>query len=200
MNDRDAAQAAGDSSELPTLDAKGEERRHARRVIPYVEDRRNILVVTLDEPLHQPVALSFMYALERGIEAAFELEDSELAAELLPPEGGPHKRILFMEAAEGGAGVLRRLQAEPGALAKAARHALDICHFEADGRDRGGPHQDRKCALGCYECLLSYGNQLHHTELNRHSIAEPARQARLRDRDTRPARRVPLRAVPPSPR
>ncbi|MFF4387855.1 protein kinase [Streptomyces sp. NPDC001552] len=172
MNDRDAAAASGDSSELPVIDADGNEQRRKKRVIPYVEDRRNILVVTLDEALPEPVALSLMYALERGIEAAFELEDSELSSELLPPADGPRRRILFTEAAEGGAGVLRRLQAEPDALAKAARQALAICHFDTDGEDLGGPHPDRPCALGCYECLLTYGNQLNHTLINRHSARD----------------------------
>ncbi|MDQ0407800.1 hypothetical protein J2S50_006349 [Streptomyces sp. DSM 40167] len=172
MNDKDASEASGDSSELPVIDADGNERRRKKRVIPYVEDRRNILVVTLDEPLPEPVALSLMYALERGIEAAFELEDAELSSELLPPDDGPRNRILFTEAAEGGAGVLRRLQAEEDALAKAAVRALDICHFDADGTDLGGPHPDQPCALGCYECLLTYGNQLNHALINRHSVRD----------------------------
>jgi hypothetical protein len=172
MNDKDASEASGDSSELPVIDADGNERRRKKRVIPYVEDRRNILVVTLDEPLPEPIALSLMYALERGIEAAFELEDAELSSELLPPDDGPRNRILFTEAAEGGAGVLRRLQAEPDALAKAAVRALDICHFDADGTDQGGPHPARPCALGCYECLLTYGNQLNHALINRHSVRD----------------------------
>ncbi|MFJ5225108.1 protein kinase [Streptomyces sp. NPDC088400] len=171
MNDRDASEASGDSSELPVIDADGNERRRKKRVIPYVEDRRNILVVTLDEPLPEPVALSLMYALERGIEAAFELEDAELSSELLPPDDGPRDRILFTEAAEGGAGVLRRLQSEKDALAKAARQALAICHFDEDGEDLGGPHPDRPCALGCYECLLTYGNQLNHALVNRHAVS-----------------------------
>ncbi|MGJ3561772.1 DUF1998 domain-containing protein [Streptomyces sp. INA 01156] len=169
MNDKDAAEASGDSSELPVVDEDGKERRRKAKVIPYVEDRRNILVVTLDEALPEPEALSLMYALERGIEAAFELEDAELSSELLPPDGGPRDRLLFTEAAEGGAGVLRRLQAEGDALAKAARYALAICHFEEDGTDLGGPHPDRPCALGCYECLLTYGNQLDHALINRHA-------------------------------
>ncbi|MFI8090210.1 protein kinase [Streptomyces sp. NPDC086080] len=173
MNDKDASEASGDSSELPVIDADGNERRRKKRVIPFVEDRRNILVVTLDEALPEPVALTLMYALERGIEAAFELEDAELTAELLPPDDGPRRRILFMEAAEGGAGVLRRLQAEDDALAKAAHRALEICHFAADGTDEGGKaHRgDRACALGCYECLLTYGNQLDHARINRHTVA-----------------------------
>ncbi|MGW7568975.1 protein kinase domain-containing protein [Streptomyces tendae] len=169
MNDKDAAEASGDSSELPMVEEDGKERRRKKRVIPYVEDRRNILVLTLDEALPEPEALSLMYALERGIEAAFELEDAELSSELLPPDGGPRGRFLFMEAAEGGAGVLRRLQAEPDALAKAAQYALSICHFDDDGTDLGGPHPDRPCALGCYECLLTYGNQLDHAQINRHA-------------------------------
>ncbi|MFF5183448.1 protein kinase [Streptomyces sp. NPDC000345] len=173
MNDRDASEASGDSSELPVVDADGNERRRKKRVIPYVEDRRNILVVTLDEALPQPIALTLMYALERGIEAAFELEDAELSSELLPPDDGPRRRILFMEAAEGGAGVLRRLQAEDDAFARAARRALEICHFSADGKDEGGEEHrpGRACALGCYECLLTYGNQLDHALINRHTVA-----------------------------
>ncbi|TKA12033.1 protein kinase domain-containing protein [Actinacidiphila oryziradicis] len=171
MNDRDASDASGDSSELPVVDADGNEKRRKKRVIPYVEDRRNILVLKLDEPLPEPVALSLMYALERGIEAAFELEDSELSSELLPPNDGPRDRLLFTEAAEGGAGVLRRLQSEPDALAKAARQALAICHFDEDGEDLGGAHKDRPCGRGCYECLLTYGNQLNHTAIDRHTIS-----------------------------
>lgn len=173
MNDRDASEASGDSSELPVVDADGNERRRKKRVIPYVEDRRNILVVTLDEALPEPIALTLMYALERGIEAAFELEDAELSSELLPPDNGPRRRILFTEAAEGGAGVLRRLQAEGDAFAKAARRALEICHFSSDGKDEGGEEHrpGRACALGCYECLLTYANQLDHALINRHTVA-----------------------------
>ncbi len=181
MNERDAGEASGDSGEMPVVDADGNEKRRKKRVIPYVEDRRNILVVTLAEPLPEAAALSVMYALERGIEAAFELEDSELSSELLPGEAGTHRRLLFMEAAEGGAGVLRLMQSEPAALAEAATAALSICHFGADGQDEGGPHPDRPCARGCYECLLTYGNQVNHGVIDRHSVREPL--LRLKDAD-----------------
>ncbi|WP_329103104.1 protein kinase [Micromonospora sp. NBC_01699] len=167
LNERDASEASGDSSEMPLVDADGNEKRSKKRVLPYVEDRRNILVLRLDEPLPESGAVSLMYALERGIEAAFELEDSELSSELLRKEG-PHDWMLFTEAAEGGAGVLRLTQAEPGALARAAVVALAICHFSPEGDDLGGQHPDRPCALGCYECLLTYGNQPHHALIDRH--------------------------------
>jgi superfamily II DNA/RNA helicase len=172
MNETDAGDASGDSRELPVVDSAGNEKRRKKRVLPYVEDRRNIVVVKLAEPLPRETALSLMYALERGIEATFELEDSELVSELLPPADGPRDRMLLMEAAEGGAGVLRLLQAEPGALAKAAAAALDICHFDREGTDRGGAHADRPCARGCYECLLTYANQLDHAAIDRHSIRD----------------------------
>ncbi len=78
--------------------------------------------------------------------------------------------MLFVESAEGGAGVLRRLVEEPGALARAARRALEICHFDPDSDvDHGLGDSDREgCARACYDCLLSYRNQGHHLLIDRH--------------------------------
>lgn len=172
MTESAAAEASGDSSEMPVVGADGTEKQRKLRVIPYVEDRRNVLVVKLARALPESVALSLMYALERGIETAFELEDSELTSELLPPDEGDRDRMLFTEAAEGGAGVLRHLQSDPDALREAALQALEICHFAPDGTDLGGPHPDRPCARGCYECLLTYGNQLNHALIDRSSMRD----------------------------
>ncbi|MFE1961398.1 DEAD/DEAH box helicase [Streptomyces sp. NPDC059479] len=142
-------------------------------VIPYVQDTRNILVVKLAEPVDQDTALTLQYALERGIEAEFQLEDSELDTEELPPFEGPRERLLFIESAEGGAGVLRRLQSEPDALARAARKALEITHFDQLGRDRGAEKTNGDpCEKGCYDCLLSFGNQRHHRAIDRHLASE----------------------------
>ena len=80
-----------------------------------------------------------MFALERGIEATYELEDSELNSELLPPKDGPRDRMLFTEAAEGGAGVLRQLQSERFDLAGVAAAALEICHFDPRRHRPGRP-------------------------------------------------------------
>ncbi|GGK81724.1 RNA helicase [Sphaerisporangium melleum] len=139
-----------------------------QQVIPYVEDRRNILVTRMTSPVSDEAAISFMYALERGIEAEFQLEDSELTSELLPDEA--HRgRALFIESSEGGAGVLRRLVMEDDALAKAARRALQIAHFDPDtGEDTGGAINGERCAKACYDCLLSFGNQGRHEQIDRH--------------------------------
>lgn len=172
MSAADASEASGDSNEMPVVDADGNQNRRKKRVLPFVEDHRNILVLTLAEAVPESTALSLMYALERGIEAAFELEDAELTSELLPPEQGNRDRILFTEASEGGAGVLRLLQHSSDKLAQAAATALDVCHFAPDGTDRGGVDEKRRCARGCYECLLSYGNQHHHGAIDRHTIRD----------------------------
>ena len=163
------ASAAGQ----PTADDDADSPGRYVRVIPYVEDRRNIMVLKLDNPVHRSVAISVMYALERGIEAVFQLEDSELDSELLPPDEGPRDRVLFTESAEGGAGVLRRLQGEEYALAKAAREALRIAHFDPDtGADRGGFDEAHPCGRACYNCLLSYSNQLWHELIDRHEARD----------------------------
>lgn len=132
------------------------------RVVPYVEDRRNIAVVRWAQPVEDNEALTLMYALERGIEAAYQLEDSELTSEILE-DGDKQGRFLLVEASEGGAGVLRRLHTESRALAHVARKALEIIHVDADT----GIENDGACVAGCYRCLLTYGNQTHHESIDR---------------------------------
>jgi hypothetical protein len=86
-----------------------------QRIVPYVEDRRNILIV---RPHHRLGVLeaetltTLQYALKRGIEAVYQLEESELMAEPLPTRDN-RQSILLFEAAEGGAGVLTRLPPSP---------------------------------------------------------------------------------------
>ena len=124
------------------------------------------------------LCITWLHPLGSREDQLFQLEDSELDGELLPPDEGPRDRILFTESAEGGAGVLRRLQAEPDALAGAAREALRIAHFDPDtGVDLGGVRDAHgtvtsPCARGCYNCLLSYANQLSHELIDRH-LAQP---------------------------
>lgn len=149
----------------------------AQRVVPYVQDVRNILVWRLAESVSEVAAVTLQYALERGMEAEFQLEDSELASEALPDPKG-RGRVLFTESAEGGAGVLKRLQSEPGALAAVARRALEILHFDpSSGEDLAGhgvdgrPGSEDACVRACYDCLLSYGNQVDHEKIDRHSVA-----------------------------
>jgi ATP-dependent helicase YprA (DUF1998 family)/very-short-patch-repair endonuclease len=166
ISQKQADDAVGTTAELPEDDT---DTRLKERVVPFVEDTRNIAVLKLDHATDPDMALSLMYALERGIEAQFQLEDSELASELPTGNGTRTAFLLFVESAEGGAGVLRRLQSEPGDLAKAARRALEICHFDPD---TGEDLASAECAKGCYKCLLSYGNQTVHDRIDRHGAKQ----------------------------
>jgi superfamily II DNA/RNA helicase len=167
LSDRAGQEAESDADENDPDEAG------AIRVIPYVEDRRNILIIRLADAVSDEAAITLRYALERGIEAAFQLEDSELASEALPDD--QHRgRMLFTESAEGGAGVLRRLQADPDALAVAARTALAIAHFDPEtGEDLSTREPSgERCEKACYDCLLSYGNQFEHAVINRHVVRD----------------------------
>ncbi|MER6971188.1 DEAD/DEAH box helicase [Nocardioides sp. NPDC000445] len=147
-----------------------EDKRRSEKVIPFVQDRKNIAVLRWEDEISTSEALTLMYAVERGVEATYQLEDSELTSEPLPDNLAvatksevTRGRFLLVESAEGGAGVLRLLQSDPTALAAVARKALEIMHVDADT----GKEADDACVRGCYRCLLTYGNQSHHESIDR---------------------------------
>lgn len=152
-----------------------------QRVIPYVEDRKNSLLFEV-AGLGAGAQISLAAALGNALQVAFQLEDNELVAEVLPDRDDP-RLIFFFEAAEGGAGALRQVVEDPRALARVAREALELCHFDPDtGEDlRYPPRRKEACEVACYDCLMSYTNQRDHERLDRHSI----RDALLRLADAR---------------
>lgn len=147
--------------------------RRVERVIPYVEDRRNSLIIEPNTAQTPEVITSLAHALKNAIQVVYQLEDDELACELLPNGNAP-RSILLYEAAEGGAGVLRRLLRDPQAFPMVAREALRLCHFNPDtGEDEGhAPGVSEICEAACYDCLLSYSNQLVHRLLDRKAIRD----------------------------
>ncbi|MCG7953167.1 MAG: DEAD/DEAH box helicase [Candidatus Thiodiazotropha endolucinida] len=147
-------------------DAAEKEERHIQRIAPYVEDRRNVLILRPAEHLDENVITTLQVALKRGIEEEFQIEEAELMAEPLPHRD-ERNGILFYEAAEGGAGVLTRLVTGKDSIAKVADQALRICHFQTD--DGWSSEQDTQadCEAGCYRCLLSYYNQPDHELIDR---------------------------------
>lgn len=160
----------GDRQTAPAEPTAADSR--VQRVVPYVEDHRNALLVRLPDWTEPEQRMAVMYALKRAIEAEFQLEDNELAAEPLPGRAGDEawNVLLFFEAAEGGAGVLRRLATEHGRTRAVAEKALALLHFNPEtGEDQGkAEHAAEKCAQACYDCLLTYGNQWEHQRLDRH--------------------------------
>lgn len=147
-----------------------------QRIVPFVEDHRNLLILAPLRPLPTEAMATLQAALKRGIEMTFQIEESELVAEPLP-KGDERRALMFYEAAEGGAGVLTRLASEPASLAQVASHALQMMHYKApqgpwrlddlqalEQTDALGNHI---CEAGCYQCLLSYFNQPDHEYINR---------------------------------
>lgn len=169
-----------------------------QRIVPYVEDRRNVLILRPDEDLAPNTMATLQYALKRGIEALYQLEESELMAEPLPGKD-VRRSILFYESAEGGAGVLTRLATEPQALAQVADQALRIMHFLApsDGAwnpealvEEKDPAGKPLCEAGCYRCLLSYYNQPDHTLIDRQDAENDGKVLDILCRLTRATARV----------
>jgi hypothetical protein len=154
-----------DGSEIRDDGLEGAPRQSVRLM---VQDTRNLLVVEPPATAHDAETLiSLQYALQRAIEEVFQLEEQELSSELLT-EQSPG-RLIYWEAAEGGAGVLRRLVEEPDALAQVARTALEICHFDPA---TGAEHEAGECTRGCYRCLLSYSNQPFHNRIDRRLVRD----------------------------
>lgn len=142
------------------------------RVVPYVEDTRNCLLVELAETPDADVMASLQSALSAAIQEEFQVEDRELASEPLPSMDD-RRVILFYEAAEGGAGVLRQLVENKEALGRVARAALVRAHFTPDGVDRGTAVElGEACESACYDCLRSYFNQRDHRLLDRFLVRD----------------------------
>lgn len=154
-----------------------------QRIVPFVEDTRNVLVYTPistwgNDELDAKAMATLESALQRAIEEEFQIEQSELSVIQLP-NANDCSSLLFYEASEGGAGVLTRLVHDKDTLSRVAKAALHIMHYEwnedepltldalKDTED-DKPHNSR-CVAGCYKCLLSYFNQPLHEMIDRHN-------------------------------
>ena len=139
-------------------------------VRPYVQDGRNILMLLpRAEDQSNEFLLSLLYALRRAIQVVFQVEEQEVGAELIGQ--GEYRRLLFWEEAEGGTGVWERLIVEPTAFAEVAKKALELCHFDPESGEEAQGSHSVTCAVACYECLLTYSNQLNHRHIDRRLLS-----------------------------
>jgi hypothetical protein len=167
----------GQWAKLEDDDTTGEEdptKIRAQLIVPWVKDQKNALLFHLGKAgASETTIATVQYALKRGVEAVFQLEESELLAEPLP-DRKDRKGVLFYEATEGGAGVLTRLVHDEDSLARVARAALKAMHYDMPEFGQPMPAPDAladvagaECVAGCYRCLLSYFNQPDHLILDR---------------------------------
>ncbi|GIV55415.1 MAG: DEAD/DEAH box helicase [Candidatus Kapaibacterium sp.] len=161
-----------DTGEITTsadeVDLPDDRQRSVEALRLAVQDTQNILVVQPADPellSDRALEVSFRAALLRGVQQVFQLDESELAAECVGSQD--HRAILLYENSEGGCGVLRRLVSQADAFALVAKEALAVAHFDEFGNDTAP-----SCAAACYDCLLSYSNQLDALALDRHRVRE----------------------------
>jgi hypothetical protein len=167
-----------------------------QRVVPFVQDTKNAaLIRVVGEELAPGSMATLQYALARGVELVFQLEEGETLSEPVPSRDN-RRAILAFEATEGGAGVLGRLAGEKDAMARVAKTALGLMHFKnvdaaiAAG-DPGLLENDEaaQCVKGCYRCLLSYFNQPDHELIDRHDAEAKRILLRLARSEVVPTKR-----------
>jgi hypothetical protein len=151
-----------------------------QRIVPYVEDRRNILIVDPHHalgdfrPQHAGHAAVRPEARHRiGVPAGRERADGRTPA-LRATTANPSCSTKRPKAVQA---CLPALATEPGALAAVAAEALEIMHFIPRQLVSRGPRVRWSksstltgkpiCEAGCYKCLLSYYNQPDHALIDR---------------------------------
>ncbi|MCC5816729.1 MAG: DEAD/DEAH box helicase [Leptospira sp.] len=134
-------------------------------IFPYVKEKANVLFIRPEGVDADDVFLkNLMYALAKGIQAVFQIEERELGMELIGQK--EFRNIFFWEESEGTLGVLNQLLEDGNLLAEVATKSLEILHFAPeDGKDL-----EEDCVKACYQCLMSYYNQLDHRILDRFLI------------------------------
>jgi len=143
--------------------------QNLERLSLFVQDTQNLLRLKFLDPYliqNKTFETTLKYAFKRGIEQYFQIEEDEIVVESVG--GGDERGFIFYEASEGGCGVLRNLIEDPWCFSEVAKEALKVLHFDPEtGEDLA---EDDHHA--CYECILSYTNQLEAHYLNRHEVKD----------------------------
>lgn len=137
----------------------------------YTTDTADVLYLEPVKALEadEDIVITLNYALKRAIEMIFQIEENELGAWIMGKEDCPN--ILLYEASEGSLGVLSELAKNPDKLKAVFRKAYEICHFDPETREE--TEKGRLMPKASYDDLLSYYNQRHHEQIDRHKVKAP---------------------------
>lgn len=100
---------------------------------------------------------TFLYAFKQAIEDVFQIEGSEIGADVMGEEKIPN--VLIYENAEGSLGVLSRLVAEPASYRAVVKRAYEICYKK---NSQLSDEEREKLIPADYTNLLNYYNQPYH--------------------------------------
>ncbi len=144
--------------------------QNIREIMLYTKDTSDVLYI---QPLGNIGAtpeqiISLSYALKRGIEKLFLVEESEIAVSIMGDAEKPN--ILINEASEGSLGILSQLISDPIKMKEWFIASYEILHFDATSREE--TDLGKSLPHATYQDLLSYYNQIHHQILNRYNIKE----------------------------
>jgi very-short-patch-repair endonuclease len=141
-----------------------------REAMPFVRDSADTLYIQPLSVLNLNPAqiISLSYALKRGIERLFQVEESEIGVQVMGNRSNPN--ILIYEASEGSLGILSQLILEPAKLKKLFAESYRCMHFNPDTREE--TELGKSLPHASYQDLLSYYNQREHEILNRYDIRQ----------------------------
>lgn len=104
---------------------------------------------------------TFLYAFKQAIEDVFQIEGSEIGAEVMGEDSIPN--VLIYENAEGSLGVLGRLVQEPSAYHAIVNRAYEICY---NTQDSLSSEELSRLVPADYTNLLNYYNQPYHQQID----------------------------------
>lgn len=155
----------GESEEDSDLEI--EQEGSVDRVQTFVRESSNLLFLRPKlEKIPDNFLVNLMYALAKGMQTVFQIEERELGLELIGTND--HERIMFWEESEGSLGILNQLVEVDKQISQVAKKTLEILHFDPETLEDMKP----ECVCACYDCLMSYYNQIQHPVLNRHLVKD----------------------------
>lgn len=116
---------------------------------------------------------TFLYAFKQALEDVFQVENSELGAEVMGEGNVPN--LLIYEDAQGSLGVLQRLVKEPESYQEVVKRAYEICYNTLDDLS---PEQVENLVPADYSNLLNYYNQPYHNQIDIRRIYHTLRKMR----------------------
>ncbi len=149
-----------------------------------LENKKDVLIFvrdTADTLYIQPLAslnltpeqiTSLSYAIKRGIERLFQVEENEIGVRVMGTKENPN--ILIYESSEGSLGILSQLIQEPIRMQELFTESYRCMHFDPETKEE--TELGESLPKASYQDLLSYYNQRDHEILDRRDIKEVLEQ------------------------